>query len=262
MRDSCYVNLKGRPKRGVRRLRLIAALLACCLLAGLLSGCFAEGESERLKAGKKLMRSYLAARGGHAHLAESWVDVLRPAADRLVCSDFVRGSFADRDGTKYDFAVNIVSGAVWTSERLPEAQAACVRCAAAELGLDPDAVIGRCTIWTTAPAWVEEREEWPWETAYIGYVVPTDVADMDAWAEAALADAYVRVDVTLACPADELTEDRWSTDDTARWENTEVELFGYEGAAPTQEELAGDGWQPAGPAVRLSPEEVRYENYA
>ena len=176
--------------------KLLFILLALCL-AGACAAC-TEGESAQLRTGRKLMKEYLAERGGRASLTESHADVLRPDADRLVLSDFVKGTFRDGSG-EYEFAVNVVTGEIYTSESLPLFQEACVRLIEARLGLEPSNCVGTCTVWTCAPAWETPRSEWPDETAYLGHVLPVGVTDLETAAARAIGDGLIRLSVDIAC---------------------------------------------------------------
>jgi hypothetical protein len=155
------------------------------------------------------MRAYLSGRGLGTSLTDIHADVLRPAADKLIASDYVKGTFRD-GGTTYDFAANAVTGAVWTSERLPEFEESCLRRVCDLLGLDAGQCAGSCTLWVTVPAWETPRAEWDWETAYLGAVVPVDVSDMDAYAAEVLAsDGDTRMAFYLACVGADLSDARW-----------------------------------------------------
>ena len=237
--------------------------LLCILLALCLAGACAastEGESAQLRTGRKLMKEYLAERGGRASLTESHADVLRPDADRLVLSDFVKGTFRDGSG-EYEFAVNVVTGEIYTSESLPLFQEACVRLIEARLGLEPSNCVGTCTVWTCAPAWETPRSEWPDETAYLGHVLPVGVTDLETAAARAIGDGLIRLSVDIAC-LEALSAERWSGSDTVDWNETTVTLYGLggpEARLPSPEEFTYD-YQSAfkGDRLRLSREELRF----
>ena len=210
---------------GIPARRLAAALLCAALALAALTGC---GNGAQLRAGQKLMKEYL---GRGAALADSHVDVLRPDVDKLVASDFVKGTFR-AGGETYEFAVNTVTGEVYTSERLAELTQCLTTQIAARLGLDPDACVSDCLMELYRPAWQEENSEWPWQRAYLGEVLPVTVTDMDAYAAQCLADENVRVLLYFACRADELYEGRWRTDELEDWEAVEVQLFGFASDEP------------------------------
>ena len=164
-----------KPARFKRAFSFCLALALILLLA--LSGC---GNSAQLKEGQKLMKQYLSGLGRGAALLDSHVDVQRPAADTLVASDFVKGSFR-ANGQTWDFAVDTATGEIYTSERLSEFTDCCVRQIAARLGLDSE-YVADCLMELWRPAWQEEKSEWPRQRAYLGEVLPVGVTDMDAYA--------------------------------------------------------------------------------
>ena len=207
-----------------------AMLLALAIL--LLGGC-AEGEGEVQKVGKKLIKEYLAGRG---EIEECYADVQRPDADKLIVSDYAKGTFR-MGGESYEFAVNVVTGEIWTSERTAECTDCCLRLLEARLGLEPAACKARCAMWTHAPAWQTPNEDYPDETAYLGQVVPVGIEDMDAYAAQAIADGNIRVDAHIFC-TELLSEDRWTLDDTADWDYVTVCLYAVDELP--QEEITYD----------------------
>lgn len=230
-------------------------MLACALILLLaLSGC---GHSAQLKEGKKLMKQYLSGRG--ASLGDCHVDVLRPAADTLVASDYVKGTFR-ANGRTWDFAVNTVNGEIYTSERLSEFTDCCVRQIAARLGLDSE-YVADCLMELWRPAWQEEKSEWPRQRAFLGEVLPVGVTDMDAYAAQALEDEDVRILLFLACRDGELREGRWSGETLSDWDAVEVQLFGFspDEPLPTRETFPKD-YHDAADRIRvtLTPDGVRY----
>ena len=193
-------------------------LLALALL--LLGGC-ADGEGEVKKTGKKLINEYLAGRG--AVIEECYADVQRPDADKLIVSDFAKGTFR-ADGESYEFAVNVKTGEIWTSERTAECTECCIRLLEERLGLEPTACKARCMMWTDAPAWQTPNADYPDETAYLGQVVPVGIEDMEAYAAQAIADGNIRIDADIFC-TEPLSEERWTLDDTADWDDVTVWLY-------------------------------------
>ena len=123
--------------------KLICIFLAICLPISLVS--CAEGESAQLRTGQRLMKGYLSDRDENAVLTESHADVLRPAADQLVLSDYVKGTFRD-GGASYEITVNVVTGEIYTSERLPEFAESCIRLIEERLGLNPGDCVGNCSV--------------------------------------------------------------------------------------------------------------------
>ncbi len=243
------------PARKKRAFALMLALALLLLLA--LSGC---GHSAQLKEGQKLMKQYLSGLGRGAALLDSHVDVLRPAADTLVASDYVKGSFR-ANGQTWDFAVDTATGEIYTSERLSEFSDCCVRQITARLGLDRSEYVADCLTELWRPAWQEENIEWPWEEAYLGEVVPVGVTDMEAYAARALEDEDVRILLFLACRDGELREERWSGETLSDWDAVEVQLFGFSDAEPlpTLETFPRD-YHYVNDRVRVTvmPGEVRY----
>ena len=213
--------------------RLLAVFLLCALLSALLCGCV-EGERAQVKEGKRLIKAYLSDHRG-SRIEECRADILRPDADKLVLSDFVKGTFRE-GGESYEFSVNVKTGEIYTGEQLPAFSESCARLLAKRLGLAE--YTADCTVWMDAPAWQEPKEEWPDEMTYLGEVLPVGIEDMDAYAAQAIADGNVRILLKLAVPRSQLAEDRWSLEDTKGWNDTEVQLFGFDGALPTQEALS------------------------
>ncbi len=213
-----------------RSVRLLAAVLCVFTLLAALTGCGGE-KAAQLKTGKKLMKDYLSGLGRGAALLDSHVDVLRPDADKLVPSDYVKGTFR-AGGAEYEFTVDTVTGEIYTSERLAELTERLTARIASRLGLRPEACVADCLMELWKPAWHEVRSEWPWERAYLGEVLPVSVTDMDAYAAQVLADADTRVLLFLACRDDELYDGRWTAGDLADWDAVEVQLFGFASDEP------------------------------
>lgn len=238
---------------------LFSALAAALALLLTLTGCGAAS-SAQLKAGQKLIKAYLSDLGSGAVLQDSHVDVLRPEADKLVASDFVEGTFR-AGGETYEFAVNTVTGEIYTSERLPELTEKLTARLTARLGLPSDACTADCLMELSRPAWQEESAEWPWLRAFLGHVVPVSAVDLDDYAAQTLADEDVRILLYLACPADELWDGRWSSDDLAGWENVEIQLFGFaaDEPLPTRETFPSSYLYGSDrPRMTLTPEAVLY----
>ena len=210
--------------------KLVCLLLAICLTIPL-AAC-AEGESAQVRAGRKLLNDYLSARGGGAALTELHADVQRPDMSHLVVSDFVKGSFRD-GGETYEITANVVTGEIYTSERLPEFAESCIRKLEELLGLNPDDCVGNCCVVDLyAPAWQEEKPEWPQERAYLGQVLPAELKDMDAYAAKAFSDGDIRLIVYLACRDADLGPERWTEAAVADWNGTDVTVMALEPGAP------------------------------
>ena len=244
-----------------RKPSLFFSALAALALLLTLTGCGAANGAQ-LKAGQKLMKAYLSDRGSGAALQNCHVDVLRPEADKLVASDFVEGTFR-AGGETFEFAVNTVTGEIYTSERLPELTEKLTARLTARLGLPSDACVADCLMELSRPAWQEESTEWPWLRAHLGHVLPVRAGDLDAYAAQILADEDVRILLYLACPADELRDGRWSTGDLAGWENVEIQLFGFaaDEALPTLETFPVDYLYCSDhPRVTLTPETVQFRS--
>ena len=197
----------------------IAACALCLLL--LFAGC---GSGAQTRAGRRLIREYLAGRG--AEITECYTELLRPDGTKPISSDFVKGSFR-MDGADYELAVNTVTGEVYTSERLDELEERLVALISARLGLEPAARVASCLVELWRPSWQAGHSEWPEHRSYLGHVLPVTVSDMDAYAAQALEDENVRVLLYLTCRSDELREGRWSGDALAGWRDVEIELFGF-----------------------------------
>ncbi len=235
-----------------------AVLLALALLFAL-GGC--GGNDAELRTGKKLIRNYLSGRG--ASVTECYVELLRPDGTRARAADYVKGRFR-ADGEEYQFAVNTVTGGIWTSERLPQFCGYCTESIFSRLGLrgDPSRYVTDCVADCYAPPGKAVSGEFPWARSYLGSVIPVDVADLRACAEEALADEDVRILLFVACHSDELWEDRWSTDDLAGWENVEIQLFGFPAGEPlpSQKDFPTEYiYNFAGPRVTLLPDRVEWD---
>ena len=205
--------------------RMVSALLALSLLLAL-AGC---GSGSELKTGRKLIRDYLPGRG--SEITEIYVEMLRPDGTKPVSSDFVKGKFR-LDGAEYDFAVNTVTGEIYTSEHLPEFSASCGAQLLSRLGLDARACLTDCRMTLYTAPWQEPNPEWPWERSCLGSVLPVDVADMDAYAAQAIADENITVRLYVACRSNELYKGRWTDADLAGWNDTQAELFGFAPGEP------------------------------
>ena len=235
----------------------VCLLLALAMLLAL-SGC---GNGAQLKKGRRLIKNYLSGRG--ASITECYVELLRPDGTRAWAADYVKGKFRI-EGEEYQFAVNTVTGEIWTSERLPEFCGCCVRSIFSRLGLrsDLNPYVTDCIADFYAPPGKAISEEFPWARSYLGSVISDDVTDLRAYAEQALADEDVRILLYVACHADELWEGRWSTDDLAGWENVEIALFGFpEGEPlPSREDFPTEYiYTFTGPRVSLLPDRVEWD---
>lgn len=212
-----------------------AAWIALAAVVSLLTGCVVEGEREQVQEGRRLIEAYLSAQEG-ASVSEIYADVQRPDADKLALSDYVKGTFR-RGGEEYAFAVDVVTGEIWTSEQLPTFYDACADTIAQRLGLGDCAA--ELKLWVDVPAWHTENSEWPWETAYLGEVLPVTVTDMDAYAALALEEENIRIDADIACRMP-LSEKRA---DTAGWKNFNIRLYDVgdgELSVPDRETFSGD----------------------
>ncbi len=231
-----HVHMRGILRRCAMR-KLICLLLAFCLLIPL-TAC-AEGESAQVREGRKLLKEYLSKRGGDAALTEIHADVQRPDASHLAVSDFVKGTFR-AGGETYEITGNVVTGEIYTSERVPEFADSIIRKLEELLGLDPDDCVGNCAVVDLyAPAWQEEKPEWPGESAYLGQVIPADLKDMDAYAAQAFSNGDIRLIIYLACRDTDIGPERWTEADIADWDGTDVTIMELEPGAslPAPEEL-------------------------
>lgn len=174
--------------------RIIAVLLFCAFC---LCGC-AAGSGAVKKEGRRLIKEYFASSGRSAVLEEIHPVILRPDADKLIVSDYAAGSFK-RGGETFEFAVNTVTGEIYTSERVPLFSKSYVKLIAEKLGLGPGEYAGRCLLWTHAPAWQKENADYPGKTAYLGSVIPVDVTDTDKYAEEVFENPDIRTDVDIVC---------------------------------------------------------------
>ena len=234
----------------------VCLLLALALL--LLTGC---GNGAQLKKGRRLIKSYLSGRG--AEITECYVELLRPDGTRAYASDYVKGKFR-WGGDEYQFAVNTVTGEIYTSERLPQFCGYCTRSIFSRLGLRSDLhpYVTECIADVYAPPGKAIGEEFPWERSCLGSVISDDVTDLQAYAGEALADEDVRILLYVACHADELWEGRWSTDDLAGWENVEIAIYGFpEGEPlPSQKDFPTEYiYTFTGPRVNLLPDRVEWD---
>ena len=206
------------------------------------------------------MKQYLSGLGRGAALLDSRVQILRPAADALAASDFVLGTF--RVGSaQYEFAVSTATGEIFTSERLAEFQDCCTRRIAAQLGLQDCEYTAYCLMELYAPAWQEEKSEWPYERAYLGALIPAGVTDMDAYAAQAISDGNVRILLYLACRSSELREGRWSAEALSDWDAVEADLFGFaeDEALPSLDTFPRDyHYATDRPRMTLSSTQIRY----
>lgn len=235
----------------------ICVLFALSLVS-FLSACV-DGESAQLQIGRRMMREYLSGRGMRTYLTESHADVLRPDADKLILSDFVKGRFSDC-GEDYEFAVNVVTGEIYTSEQIPAFSDSCIRMIEEQLGLDSVDCMGKCAVWTDAPAWVNGNSEWPYKTTYLGKVVPVSITDMDAYAVQSIKDGNIRLDIDLVCRGAPLSTERWSLSDTEDWNNTTVTLYGISGELPTKESFTEDYLEDfSGDVLKLSREKILFQ---
>ena len=253
LRIANYDFKSSGAERAVSKMkRLITFLLLLCFTASL-TGCVG-GESARLKEGRKLIKEYLAARGGSAVLTESYAEVLRPDAGKLVLSDYVKGSFREGDES-YHIAVNVVTGKIYSSERLPEFREYCIRALEKRLGLERADCVGNCSVVELyAAPWQEESEEWPWERSYLGPVLPVDVQDLADYADRAISDEDIRLVVDFVCRNTEPDPARWMETGLSDWQSTVVTLMvlpEHDAALPLPEELTVE-YRNGFPGVKLT----------
>ncbi len=220
---------------GIGRARRFASALLVLALLLTLTGC---GGGSELKTGRKIIQKYLSGRS--AEILECYVEMLRPEGMNAVSSDFVKGVFRI-DGVRYDFAVNTVTGALYTSERMPEFSASCGALLALQLGLNTNDCLTDCRMTLYAQPWETPREEWPWERSCLGPVLPVDLADMDAYAAQAISNENITVRLYVACRSSELYKGRWTEEDLKDWNDTQAELFGFapDEPLPTSETFPG-----------------------
>ena len=222
-----------------RKANLFSSVLCIALAVFLLLALAGCGSGE-LKAGQKIMKDYLSGRGGK--LTECYVEMLRPDGTKPVASDYVKGTFR-MDGEDYEFAVNTVTGAVYTSERMSELQSCCTAQILSRLGLDADETVTDCLVELYSQPWQTPNDDWPWERSYLGCVLPVDAdTDMDGFAAQYLADPDARVLLFVACRADELSAGRWTPAVLAGWNKVEIQLFGIpaDEPLPSPEGFPGD----------------------
>ena len=228
--------LKQDKKDALRLRRALWLLLASAILLSALAGCTVSREKAQLKAGQKLMREYLFGLGRDARLIESHVLFLRPDEEDPLMTDYVMGSFTN-GGEAYDFAVNTVTGQIWTSENLALFTAKSIRMIETSLGLDPDACSAVLNLTQQVKPWQEDDEAQSSEMVYLGNVLPVNVTDLDAYAEAAVADETIRVLYYIVCQGETLSAGRWTLADTEQWREIEVTLYAIGADEPLPDPL-------------------------
>ncbi len=243
---------KGYGKEFIRSFFLVA------LVSFILTGCV-KGAAEQNRTGKQIMKDYLASQSKDAYVSESHTDVMRLDIDKVEKSDYVKGTFVD-SGESFEFAVNVVTGQIYTSEQVPEFGACCSRILEEKLGLDPNNCVSDYLVSMYEKAWVEERSEWPGEMTYIGDVLPVDIKDMEEFASQAISDERYHIILDIVCKGEDLREDRWSLSDTEDWGHVSVRLYDigdYAQALPSKEKVNWDYLQSLpGNKIELSKKEI------
>ncbi|MCR4892380.1 MAG: hypothetical protein K5989_09400 [Lachnospiraceae bacterium] len=236
-------------------------ILSCFLLALVslfLTACV-KGAARQNRTGVQIMNDYLASRGENSYVSESHTDIMRLDIDKVEKSDFVKGTFVD-SGNSYEFAVNVVTGQIYTSERVPEFAACCSRILEERLGLDPNNCVSDYLLSMYEKAWVRERNEWPGQMTSIGDVLPVDIKDMENFASQAILDDRYHIILNIVCKGEDIREDRWNLSDTEDWGNVSVRLYdiGDSEKLPGREELKWDYMQGlSGNKVELSKKQIR-----
>ena len=230
------------------------------ILLSLICVCFSacvNGERDEVRAGRSIMEEYLSVSHKGARVTEINAHVLRPAADTLALSGFVKGKF-ESGGEKYDFAVNTVTGDVYTSERLPEFEERVYLLICERLGIDPDECVYSSLCSLHADSYYVDPETGDTHQAYLGEVIPV-TADVDELARGALSDPLHSVIIRIACPQKYLTAEAISSYSAEGWEGTSVRLFGYEGAIPDKETFEMTTLSDFdGDTVRIEPGSVKF----
>ncbi len=200
--------------------RITRILLPALAAALLLSGCFGADPAVE-KAGKTLMEGYLSAHYARTKLesCDQWVS--RPAADQLVGTSWVHGSFTADDGTKYDYWADTDDGSIYTGERISELNAVTAQVLAEALGMPPGG-----TVAYVYPVLVLE------DTSLHG-ILPVTVGDMRQYVTEALRDG----DVVLRINAGgrEAISEAQAEELSAAWSGVTLKWYRFE-ALPTQAE--------------------------
>ena len=217
--------------------RLLCLLLTLSMLLAL-SGCSISEQRRQLRKGRRMLKQYVALLGRSAELLECHVDLLRPDASVIVMSDYVKGTFKKNDEEQYDIAVNVTTGQIWTSERQKEMEETCIRQVETRLGLDTTQCAAVCSVAMSVIPWDEPSEEWPWETTYLGSLVPVGLEDMEIYAAQRLADENTRAVFYIACHGETLSYERWSTELMEIWPSTEITVYAFDDDTPLPSEYA------------------------
>ncbi len=236
----------------MKRMKRILWLLLPVLL---LCGC-AEGSAEQVRAGRALMKSYLAQRGGKASVSSIYADVHRVDADRLELSDFVKGTFS-ADGETYSFWADVVTGEVYTSERMDEFTDCCSARTAELLGLDPSQCVGSCIIALERSFALEYDDRTEYFT--LDDVLPVTVGDMDAFVRQALEAEDVTVQTYLVCRGVTELSGRWTELGGTGLRVFLCALADPDAPLPLTEEVGWSYWKDfTGEKVRIDPDGVEY----
>ena len=209
------------------RIRVIICVLMLPVLF-LFSGCFIGDMLQNIAEQPELTKTievYMQKKGIPGEVREATMIADRPAQDYSYVTDYGKGKWVTEDGT-IDFACNIQTKEIYTSEQREAFEKACLRVFSEELGLDPERDITlRFTLWSDP---VDLGEEYGESSQPLGSVLPTDISDMDAYAEDSLCNENLSMSFTITMKEGETPPDL-SVLDSSDWQNTMVTVVDGEG---------------------------------
>ena len=222
--------------------KIVRILLPALAAALLLTGCFGADPAVA-KAGKELMERYLSAHYAKAKLdsCDQWVS--RPAADQLVGTSWVRGSFTADDGTQYDYWADTGDGSIYTDERISELNAVTARVLAEAIGMVPGGVVAH-----VYPVLILE------DTSIHGFL-PVAVGDLRQYVTAALRDTDIMLRISAG--GSETISDAQAEELSADWNGVQLKWYQLE-TLPTQAEADSYGfWR----ALAVEPTLIETKDY-
>ena len=199
--------------------------IVCVLLLPILfffTGCFTGDILQNIAEQPELtemIEVYMQEKGIPGEVREATMIADRPAQDYSYVTDYGKGEWVTEDGT-IDFACNIKTKEVYTSEKREAFEKACIQVFSRELGLDPDRydMALRFTLWSDP---VDLGEEYGERSHPLGAVLPTDISDMDGYAEESFRNENMSLSFIITLRDGE-TPPELSELDMLDWQNTMV----------------------------------------
>ena len=210
------------------RIRAIVCVLLLPVLF-LFTGCFTGDMLQSIAEHPELMETietYMQDKGIPGEVREATMIADRPAQDYSYVTDYGKGEWVTEDGT-IDFACNIDTKEIYTSEQREAFEKACLQAFSKKLGLDPERydMTLRFTLWSDP---VDLGEEYGERSHPLGSVLPSDIPDRDSYADESLRNENLSLSFIIT-PKDGETPPNLSDLDMSGWQNVMVTVADGDG---------------------------------